>query len=137
MRNIVKPIYLFFLEIYLFFESISDDGFSEWKAALVVQTLQIFILLILFGWLEIVSGGNIIPDGDPKLWGIPIAIGLAIINYRLFLRQSDLKTEYLNELKTLSRKKRAVVSALTITVCLSVVLLLVFTFYKYSQVNWG
>jgi len=137
MRNIVKPIYFFFLEIYLFFESISNDGFSEWKAALVVQTLQIFILLILFGWLEILTGGNIIPTGDPKLWGIPIAIGLAIINYCLFLRHSDLKTEYLNELKTLSRKKRAIISVLTIIACLSVALLLVFTFYKYSQVNWS
>jgi hypothetical protein len=104
MENLKKAYYLFFYKLYLVFNYLSEDSWGYWKAGLVIQTLQYFILFVIIMQIEIISKNYVIPDFDPKLWEIPLAIILAVFNYYVFLYKKDWK-QYIDEFSRYSKKK--------------------------------
>ena len=130
-----KIYYLLFYKLYLFFKSISDDGFADWKSALVIQTLQIFGLLILFFQLILVTKNkNLLPDIDSRFIAIPIGIGLAIFNYYVFLHYRGWKA-YQDEFKMYSKQKNRVINFIVFCVVFGTLSILIFTFYQLSLID--
>lgn len=131
-----KAYYLLFYQLYQFFKSVSDDGFADWKAGLVVQTLQIFVLLIIAIQIELISKINVIPGGDPKIWAIPLAIVLAIFNYYVFLHHKGWKL-YEDEFKQYSKQKNRFINLTVFCFVFGILSLLIFTFYQMSLIDWS
>lgn len=132
-----KAYYLLFYKLYSFFKSISDDGFADWKSALVIQTLQIFGLLILFFQLILTTKNkNLLPNIDSKFIAIPLGIGLAIFNYYIFLHYKGWK-EFEAEFKGYSKQKNLVINLTVFFTVFVVLAILIFTFYQMSLVDWS
>lgn len=136
MEKIKKTYYLFFYKLYRFFKSISDDDFADWKAGLVIQTLQLFILLTITGQIELITKDKIIPNGDPKIWAIPLAIVLAVFNYYVFLHFRGWEI-YEDEFRKYTKKKNRPINFLVFCIVFGIFSILIFTFYQYSQVDWS
>jgi hypothetical protein len=135
MENLKKAYYLFFYKLYLVFNYLSEDSWGYWKAGLVIQTLQYFILFVIIMQIEIISKNYVIPDFDPKLWEIPLAIILAVFNYYVFLYKKDWK-QYIDEFSRYSKKKNIIINIIIFFIVFGIVSLLIFTFYQYSQIEW-
>ncbi len=131
-----KLYYLLFYKLNCFFKTISDDSWSDWKAGLVIQTLQIFILLIFAGQMDLITKNNPILDWDPKMWGIPIAFGLALFNYSIFLHQRGWEI-YEDEFKIYSKQKNIIINIIVFCIVFVIPSLLFYTYYQYSQVDWS
>jgi hypothetical protein len=131
-----KAYYLLFYKLYRFFKTISEDGFADWKAGLIIQTLQYFILFIIIGQIELISKNDVIPTGDPTIWAVPLGIALAIFNYYVFLHYKGWKA-YENEFKMYSKQKSRVINFFTFFVIFGILSILIFTYYEYSQVDWS
>lgn len=136
MEKIKKTYYLLFYKLYRFFKSISDDGFADWKAGLVIQTLQIFILLITAIQIELIGKINIIPNGDPKIWSVPLAIAFAIFNYYIFLNYKGWKV-YEYEFKRYSKQKNRMINLIVFCFVFGILAILIFTFYQMSLIDWN
>ena len=136
MKNIKKAYYLLFYKLYRFFNTTSDDGFADWKAGLVIQTLQIFILLILVFQLILVSKKNLLPNGDAKIWAIPLSITLAIFNYYVFLHYKGWKV-YEDEFKSYSKQKNWIINLMVLWTVFGIMAILIFTFYQMSLIDWS
>ncbi|GIV28663.1 MAG: hypothetical protein KatS3mg027_2477 [Bacteroidia bacterium] len=134
MEKIKKAYYLLFYKIYRFYKSMEDDGFADWKAGLVIQTLQIFVMFIIIGQTEIITKHKLIPAGDPKIWATPIAIMLAIFNYYIFLHRRNWKN-YEEEFRSYSRQKNRLINFIVFCIIFGTLLLLIFTLYLYSKVD--
>jgi len=53
MNKIIKAYYLFFYKLYRLFMSISNDGWENWKAFLVVCVLQGYLFYAIYIWIRI------------------------------------------------------------------------------------
>lgn len=131
-----KAYYLLFYKLYRFFKTISEDGFADWKAGLIIQTLQYFILFIIIGQIELISKNDVIPSGDPKIWAVPLGIILAIFNYYVFLHYRGWKA-YEDEFKMYSKQKNRIINFFVFCVVFGILSILIFTYYEYSQVDWS
>ena len=135
MEKLKKAYYLLFYKLYRAFISLSEDSWADWKAGLVIQTLQYFILFVIALQIEIISKDNIIPDFHPKIWEIPLAIVLAVFNYYVFLHKKRWK-KYSTEFSLYSKKKNKIINTIVFFIVFGIVALLIFTFYQYSQIDW-
>ena len=104
MKRLKKAYYLLFFKLYQFFKSLPENSFEEWKAGLVIQTLQLFVLGIIWIQITIITKNDIIPNINPKIWAIPLALIIAILNYHVFLGKKLWKN-YEMEFKNYSKKK--------------------------------
>lgn len=133
--GIRKAYYYLFYKLNSFFENVSDDGFADWKAGLIVQTLEIFVFLTVGGWYAIFTKKNILPD-NPFWIVLPIAIGLALLNYFTFLHHDRWK-KYEEEFKKQPKKKRTMGSWMVFLFILLVISSMIFMFYNLSQIDWA
>jgi len=136
MRNFKKAYYLLFYKLYQFFKSLSEDSFEEWKAGLVIQTLQIFILAIIWLQITIITKNDIIPNTNPKIWIIPLALIIAILNYHVFLGKKLWKN-YEMEFKNYSKKKNRVINFIVLFIIFGIFALLILSYYQLSQIDWS
>jgi hypothetical protein len=130
-----KVYYLLFYKLYRLFKFLSEDGWADWKVVIVIQTLQLFVLAIVFLQIELITKSNVLPNGNPKIWAIPLAIALAIFNYYIFLHQKAWKI-YENEFKKYSKQKNRVINLIVFCIVFGILSMLIFTYYQISQVDW-
>jgi hypothetical protein len=131
-----KAYYLLYYKLYRLFKSIYDDGLADWKAGVIIQTLQIFILLIIYGQILVVSKKNIIPNVNPKLWAIPLAIFFALINYYIFLEKKFWKV-YEGEFKRYSKNENLIINLSVFCFCFGILSILIITYYQISLIDWS
>ena len=131
-----KAYYLLFYKLYQAVKTTDDGiGLNDWKAGLIVQTLQYFILFSVVLQVEILSHKSVFPEVNPMIWAIPIAIFLAVFNYYAFLHNDKWK-KYESEFISYPKPKMRISNIIVIFICFFIIVLLIFTFYQYSQVDW-
>lgn len=135
MEKIKIAYYLFFYKFYRLFRSLSEDGWADWKAVIVIQTLQWFLIAIILLQIEISHRASILLENNTKVWLILLAIALAILNYRIFLQKKKWKT-YEHKFRKYSRQKNRIINFIIFCLVFAILIMLIFTYYQYSQVNW-
>jgi Na+-driven multidrug efflux pump len=135
MEKFKRAYYLFFYKLYQFFNSLSSDGWGDWKAGLVLQTLQYFILFIIILQIEIFTK-NPMPNIDPKIWAIPLGIIIASLNYYIFIYKGKWKLHE-KEFKNYSKQKNRIANLIIFSIILVIFLLLILSYYQLSQINWS
>lgn len=135
MEKFKKAYYLFFYKLYQFFHSLSNDGWEDWKAGLVLQTLQYFVLFIIVLQIEIFTK-NPTPNVDPKIWAIPLVIIIAIFNYYILIYKDKWKLHE-KEFKNYSKQKNRMANFVTLCIVLGVFALLILSYFQLSQINWS
>jgi len=134
MEKIKKAYYLLFYKIYRFYKSMEDDGFADWKAKLFIEILHIFILTIIVGQIQLITKWRIIPNEIPKIWIIPIL--LIIVNFTDKFFSFEKWKNYEEEFRSYSRQKNRLINFIVFCIIFGTLLLLIFTFYLYSKVDW-
>jgi cytochrome b subunit of formate dehydrogenase len=129
-----RVYYFIFYCIYRFFESISRDNLSDWKAGLVIEILEISLLVTIIGQLEIIKKISIVTPVKSSYLILPVVL-LAFINYWTFLKKKGWK-RYESEFQSYSRPQKVIFSTAVILIILLIVTGLIFTFYQYSQIDW-
>jgi len=130
----IKKIYFYlYYKIYRFGKSLSDDALNSWKPLIVICLLQLFVIISIDLWLIILFRKSyFLEQANIILW--VICVGLAVINYYIFLGQDNWKF-YSKEFIKYSRKRNFIGSLLVIGVITGIVFLLLFSFYKLSQIK--
>ena len=136
MKRLKKAYCLLFFKLYQFFKSLPEKSFEEWKAGLVIQTLQLFVLGIIWIQITIITKNDIIPNTNPKIWIIPLALIIAILNYHVFLGKKIWKN-YEMEFKSYSKKKNRVINFIVLCIVFGVFALLILSYYQLSQIDWS
>ena len=54
----MKVLYYLFIRL-MFFKSISNDGWSEWKSLVVIGSAQVFVLIELIIWWTIITKSKV------------------------------------------------------------------------------
>jgi hypothetical protein len=111
-----------------------DDGFADWKAKLFIEILHIFILTIIVGQIQLITKWRIIPNEIPKIWIIPIL--LIIVNFTDKFFSFEKWKNYEEEFRSYSRQKNRLINFIVFCIIFGTLLLLIFTFYLYSKVDW-
>jgi len=140
MKKVKKAYYLLFYKLYKSFESIDNltgmgYGLNDWKAGLVIQTLQICIIFFALNEINVFTYKNPFPETDPKLWIIPLCVIIAIINYFTFLHHDNWK-KYVPEFSKYSRSFNLIINIIVVIICFGVFALLIFSYYQISKINW-
>jgi hypothetical protein len=128
-----KAYYLLFYKLSRFWKTVSEDSWSDWKAGLIIQTLQYIILFIVIGQIEFVTSCNLYPNVYPILWALPLSILLVILNY--YLLSNSVRNAYEDEFRRYSNKKNTVINFIVFFFFIGIILLLILTLYQYSKVN--
>ena len=113
-----------------------ENSFEEWKAGLVIQTLQLIVLGIIWLQITIITKNDIIPNINPKIWAIPLALIIAILNYHVFLGKKLWKN-YEMEFKNYSKKKNRVINFIVLFIIFGIFALLILSYYQLSQIDWS
>lgn len=129
-----RAYYFIFYKIYSFFKSISDDGWADWKAFVIIGSSQMLLFIELLIWYTIIFRTSI-NINKPKYIVIPITIFLAIANYYILLHKERWR-EYENEFKTHSKTKSLLAGWVVFLVLACVLGSLIFAFYQMSLIDW-
>ena len=136
MKQMRKAYYLFFYKLYTLFKSFSKDGWEEWKAGLVIQTLQYFVLYIIILKIEMILRNSVIPNINPIIWELTLAATIAIFNYYIFLYKKKWKI-YETEFNKYSKTQNTIINLIVFCIVIGVCAILIYTFYEYSQIEWN
>lgn len=138
ISKVTKAYYLFFYKLYCFFKTLDElgtgFGLLEWRAAVIIQTLQIFILFIISNEIEVFYHRETFSKGNPMIWIIPIAIALAFFNYYTFLYHDKWKN-FEDEFKCYTKRKRVITSFIALLTVIGIPVLLIFSFFQYSYIH--
>ena len=133
MLHLKKAYYLLFYKIQRFFEGISDDGWSEWKALLVVSVTQILLITELLIWIVILNKWML---DIHKYWIGLIGFLITFVNYHLLFHM-NIRIKYEEEFKYYSKKKNKMISWLSFLFLVAVLGSLIFAFYRMSFIDWS
>jgi|GEM_PF-6283761 len=136
-----KYLYLFFYKIYCLLKvtnsDLNFDGLNEFKAAVVVAMLQLFLLSSIYLQMVMYFHRTLISSKiDPKMWLIPLVIFLGITDSYFFLDSKKNWKQYEQEFKGYSNQIKYKHNAIVILVCATIIFLLLFSFYQLSLIDW-
>ncbi len=128
-----KAYYLLFYKLYSFFKSISDDGFADWKALIIVSGSQVILIIELLVWWALLTKSF---ADFSKYWLIIPVFSITILNYYIFLEKDRWKA-YAKEFKQYPKRKSKVIGWLVFVFLLSILSSLIFAFYQMSLIDWS
>lgn len=92
--NIIKAYQYLFYILYKFYDSVNFKWMSEWKAFNTIVVLNFILFFTIVGYIDILTGIDIIPKNPFGTSGILIFIvitGLIVMNYKLFYQMDKWK----------------------------------------------
>ena len=129
----IKDAYhYFFYKLYKFYESSPWKWWSEWKAGLTITVLMVFILMSISGYFLVATHIDL---GDSLFVWILVALGIEIINYKIFYSHRQWK-KYNSEFNRWPKKRNRIGSWIVFIVVLFIFSNLVFMFYLMSRTGW-
>ena len=128
-----KLYYLLFYKLYRFWKTVSDDNWSDWKALLIVEVLNGFILSTIDISIQILFNKSFILD-LPKPTFIILFAAFSLLHYYFFLHNEYWK-EYIEEFKSYSSRKNNTIIFLVLLFILMVLGSLIFAFYQMSLID--
>lgn len=129
-----KIYYLLFYKIYKFFKSISDDGWADWKAFVIIGAAEMILCVELLVWWTIVTKTGV---KISKYWlAVPTGLFISVFNYYLFLHHDSWKT-YEEEFKSYSRTKSIILGWIIFLILSTIIVSLIFAFYQMSLIDWS
>lgn len=133
MEQIKKAYYLLFYKVYRFWEAISYDSWSDWKAYVIISCTEMLFLVELIVWWSVATKMSF---DVSKVWLTVIGLIISIINYNLFL-SNDRWKEYEAEFKNYSKQKSRIAGWLSFMFLVGVLSSLIFAFYQMSLIDWS
>jgi hypothetical protein len=130
-----KLYYLLFYKLYRFGKTVSDDNWSDWKALLIVEVLNGFILSTIDISIQILFNKSFILD-LPKPTFIILFAAFSLLHYYFFLHNNNWK-QYIEEFKGYSSGKNNTINFLVFLFILMVLCSLIFAFYQMSLIDWS
>lgn len=128
-----KALYLLFYKIYHFWESVSDDNWSDWKTLVVIGKIQILLLTEFYVWWTIITKKDV---DFSKYWLIIPVFTIAILNYYYFLHNNQWK-DYEQEFRQYSKVRSKFLGWLVFLFLIGVLGSLIFAFYQMSLIDWS
>lgn len=126
----MKVLYYLFYKINVFFKSISNDGWSEWKSLVVIGSAQFFVLIELIIWWTIITKSKV---DISKYYLIVFGLLITSINYYVFKYNND-KNKYNDLFKNYSKRRNITGGWLVFFLLLCILGSLVYSFYRLSIV---
>ncbi len=123
-------LYFFFYKINVFFKSISNDDWSEWKSLVVMCGAQVFLLIELIIWWTIITKSKV---NIPKFYFIVLGLLITSINYYVFIRNSN-RSKYSDLFKSYSKRKNIIGGWFVFMFLLCILGSLIYSFYRLSFV---
>jgi hypothetical protein len=134
MKKIQKAYFHFFYRLCCLFKSISDDGWEEWKALLIVGVTTSFILINIDLYIKILFKVGFILELPKFAFGVLFLI-IALFHYLILLHNDGWK-QYEVEFKQYSKEKNRAIDLLFFFFVLFILGNLIFAFYQLSLIDW-
>jgi hypothetical protein len=134
ISKMVKAYYYLYYKLYRFAISISDDFLNVWKPLLTVLILKSLLLVEIMVWYSVITK-NVIEFKNPGSIFIPVVIFLGIANYFIFLHNDKWK-KFVPEFKTFDKKRKNLGGAIVALFIIAVIISVIISFIKLSQINW-
>jgi len=131
-----KYYYLLFYEIYKFFKSTSDHGWSAWKAFVIISCAQALLIVEIDVWCDIIFREKNIQFLNTYIIVIPLSIILAVVNYYPLLYNEHWR-QYEDEFNSYSKQKRSLIGLFVFLFLTVIVMGLIFAFYQMSLIDWS
>ncbi len=128
-----KLYYLLFYKTHRFFEEISNDGWSEWKALVIIGGAQMLLLVELGVWLALFTKEIF---NFPKYSIVLIGTIIATINYFALFNNENWR-QYEEEFKKYPENKSKIAGWLSLLFLVGVLGSLIFSFYQMSLIDWS
>ncbi|WP_430406832.1 hypothetical protein [Fluviicola sp.] len=136
MKRLKKAYYYLFYKLYRWYENVGSFAFwSDWKAALSLDVIAIFIGISFFTYYMIFID-RYFRLGDGKFLLIGYVLLIAIPNYFIFHSRNQWK-DIVKEFDLLPKKKNRIGGWLVTGFVLLVITNMVFAFYLMSQIDWA
>lgn len=132
--SIKKTYYYLYYKLYNFAVSISDDAINEWKPLVTILVLQVLLIAEIFIWYSIATK-KILTIANPLTILLPIVAAIGIANYIFFLHGDKWKN-YIAEFKQYDKRKKSVGGIVVFLVIALVLVSVIFSFYRLSQIDW-
>jgi len=132
--SIKKTYYYLYYKLYNFAVSISDDAINEWKPLVTILVLQVLLIAEIFIWYSIATK-KILTIANPLTILLPIIAAIGIANYIFFLHGDKWKN-YIAEFKQYDKRKKSVGGIVVFLVIALVLVSVIFSFYRLSQIDW-
>jgi hypothetical protein len=114
---------------------VSEDSWSDWKALLIVEGINVFIVLTIDIFIKVLFKSSFILE-LPKLAFVLLFATISFLHYYIFLHNDRWK-EYEEEFKSYSRKKNRIINLSVFVFILLVLGSLIFAFYQMSLIEWS
>ncbi len=131
-----KITFLLFYKLNHFFRWVSEDGWSDWKALLVIQVLFAFLILSVDIYIKVLFKGSSLIMDLPKAYFIILFVAYSLLNYYYFLHEDRWKM-YQNEFENYPKNKSRLISLLVLSFIILVLFSLIGAFYQMSLVDWS
>ena len=129
-----KAYYYLFYKFYKLAETAPSRWLSDWKAGIVIITLEVWLLLSIGVYYATLTKTKIELNIRMPIVFIPLLV-ILVTNYLMFIH-SDVWKEYIEEFDKLPKKKNRYGTLIVLAVVIFVVANLIFSFYLMSQIDW-
>lgn len=136
---IKKAYYYFFYKIYKSIEYTSNEFggpfWSNFKAALVIAALEVWLLITIGNYYSVITKINIELSIMMPIVYIPLMI-LLVLNYFSFIH-NDKWREYNMKFDKLPRKRNLIGTWIVVGIIALIIGNLIYSFYLMSQIDWS
>ncbi len=125
----------FFYSLYRFSQAAPSKWWSEGKAAFVLSSLEVYLLLSIITLTAAVLKRDILPDNK-----FPLIILVVLLfyggNYYLYIHKNKWR-KIIGGFDSIPKQKKLVYDIICWLVAICILASLFFAFYKMSQVDWA
>ena len=122
-----------FYQLHCFFSAINQEGWEEWKALVVVNTLCILLVVEAGVWLLIVTGAGM---PDEPLWVDCALVGACTLGNYAFFLHDDRWQAYARQFRAEAAPQQRRAAWGAFAAVLAVLGGVVGAFYCMSRVDW-
>lgn len=126
--------YYLFYKLYKFSEAAPSRWWSEWKASLSIDVLELFICLTGIVYYSVFTKKGI-DFGNGKLFIFILGLFICLPNYFIF-HHGDQWKDYVKEFDQWPKRKNRIGGVIIWSVIILIIANLIFSFYLMSQIDW-
>lgn len=135
LMKIRRAYYYLFYRLYKLSESAPSKWWSDWKAALAIVALEVWLFLSLGVYYAVYTKTAMNLEFSQPIVFIPLII-ILLLNYSMFIHSSKWKL-YVKEFELLPKARNKVYGRIVFILIACVIINLVFSFYLMSRVDWS
>jgi amino acid transporter len=133
MKKLKKGYHLIFYKLFQFFESVSKDGWEDWKAYIVVNSMCLLVFVEGLVWYSVIMKRAV---EISKSYAIPLSIAITLVNYFVLMHKNKWK-EYEYEFMHYNRSKNRLANLFVFFCVLGVLSSFILAFYQLSIIDWA